>query len=108
MNIDLIVDQNHTYRQAVEIAYEKAKRNGGVDALTEKCCQLVINSPYPASIYHEADMEQIFKESGDGGVFYKEWGHGKYTNRRELVIEKTMLTRLRKGCNVRGRISKRS
>lgn len=28
MNIDLIVDQNHNYRQAVQAAYEKAKREG--------------------------------------------------------------------------------
>lgn len=73
MNIDLIVDQNHNYRQAVQAAYEKAKSEGSVDEVTEKCCQLVINHPYPAAVYHEADMKQVFTPSGDGGVFYKEW-----------------------------------
>lgn len=41
--------------------------------MTEKCCQCVINNPYPAAVYHEADMEQVFEQPDDGGMFYKEW-----------------------------------
>ena len=30
MNLDFVIDQNHSYRRAIEVAYEKAKRNGGL------------------------------------------------------------------------------
>jgi hypothetical protein len=47
MNIDLIVNQNHSYRQALQVAYDKEKTEGGVDEITEKCAQLVLKCPYP-------------------------------------------------------------
>jgi hypothetical protein len=73
MNIDLIVDQNHSYRQALRVAYDKAMKEGGVDEITEKCAQRVFNHPYPDAVYHEAYSVQFSIPSGDGGVFYNEW-----------------------------------
>jgi hypothetical protein len=73
MNIDLIVNQDHSYRQALRVAYDKAMKEGGVDEITEKCAQRVFNHPYPDAIYHEAYSVQFSIPSGDGGVFYNEW-----------------------------------
>lgn len=73
MNIDLIVDQNHSYRQALRVAYDKAMKEGGVDEITEQCAQLVFNCPYPEAAYHEAYSVQFSIPSGDGGEFYNEW-----------------------------------
>ena len=53
MNLDFIVDQNHSYKRAIEIAYEKAKRNGGVDEITARECEFVISQPEPDYVYDE-------------------------------------------------------
>ncbi|MDB5980047.1 MAG: hypothetical protein JWQ69_1062 [Pseudomonas sp.] len=73
MNIDLIVNQNHSDRQALRVAYDKAIKEGGVDEITEKCAQLVFNCPYPDAVYHEAYSVQISIPSGDGGEFFNAW-----------------------------------
>jgi hypothetical protein len=73
MNIDLIVDQNHSYRQALRVAYDKAMKEGGVDEITEQCAQLVFNCPYPDAIYHEAYSVQISIPTDDGGELFNAW-----------------------------------
>lgn len=71
MNLDLIVDQNHSYRQAVEIAYEKAKRNGGVDAFTAQECELVLSEPEPDYVYHEVMLDTHLRSYEDGCVSFR-------------------------------------
>ncbi|MFK7701159.1 hypothetical protein [Pseudomonas caspiana] len=53
MNLTFIVDQNHSYKRAIEIAYEKAKREGGVDEATARECDFVISQPEPDYVYDE-------------------------------------------------------
>lgn len=53
MNLDFIVDQNHSYKRAIEIAYEKAKREGGVDEITAQECEFVISQSEPDYVYDE-------------------------------------------------------
>jgi hypothetical protein len=71
MNLDLIVDQNHSYRQAVAIAYEKASRKGNVDAATVKECEMVLSEPEPDYVYHEALLDHDLQLYEDGSVSYR-------------------------------------
>ncbi|WP_147466561.1 hypothetical protein [Pseudomonas cichorii] len=73
MNITLIVDQRLTYREALKIAYDKAKLDGELDELTEASCQAEFKKPPPAAIYHESDMVSSGGTSDTGGVYFKMW-----------------------------------
>ncbi len=70
MNLDLIVDQNHSYRRAVEIAYEKAKKNGGVDEATARECEWVLSEPEPDYVYHEIKLDNALSSHEGGCVSY--------------------------------------
>lgn len=73
MNIDLIVDQNQSYRQALRVAYDKAMKEGGVDEITEQEAQRVFNCPYPDAVYHEAYSVQFSMPAPCGGEFVNNW-----------------------------------
>ncbi|WP_397449315.1 hypothetical protein [Pseudomonas sp. NA-150] len=73
MNLLLVVDQNLSYRQAVQVAYNKAKMNGGVDEFTERVCQALFSTPEPTTVYHESDMDGV-EYTPDGGVNFASWG----------------------------------
>lgn len=73
MNIDLKIDHNLSYRQAVRVAYDKAMKEGGVDEITEQEAQRIFNCPYPDAVYHEDYSVQFSTPSGDGGFFFKSW-----------------------------------
>lgn len=75
MNITLMVDQRHTYREALKIAYDKAKQEGTLDELTEKSCQIVFNSPPPSTTYHESDNLCTEEEPAHGGFYTRSWTH---------------------------------
>lgn len=64
MNLDIIIDQNHSYKRAIEIAYEKAKQNGGVDEVTERECEFVLSQPEPDYVYHERKFDDTLYEGG--------------------------------------------
>lgn len=78
------VDPNHSYRQAVEIAYNKAKREGDIlHKKIEEHCLRVLEEPEPARdvVYHETDLRQIITEHEDGGVSISNtqcWQHYEY------------------------------
>ncbi|MEG5265638.1 hypothetical protein TRP66_15165 [Pseudomonas sp. JDS28PS106] len=74
MNITLIVDQRYSYKEALKIAYDKAKREGELDQATETSCQVVFSDPGPAAVYHESDMIYTGDQPTDGGVCYMAWG----------------------------------
>ncbi|RMQ99196.1 hypothetical protein ALP94_01928 [Pseudomonas savastanoi pv. glycinea] len=73
MNLDFIVDQNHSYKRAIEIAYEKAKREGGVDEITAQECEWVISAPEPGPdyVYHEVRLDNTMRLHEDGCVSYR-------------------------------------
>ncbi|NBB12463.1 hypothetical protein [Pseudomonas sp. SLFW] len=71
MNLDLIVDSRHSYRQAVEIAFEKAKKNGRVDEQTALECEIILSRPESDYVYHETRFDNTLRPSGDGGVFFR-------------------------------------
>ena len=73
MNLDFVIDQNHSYRRAIEIAYEKAKRNGGVDEITAQECEWVLSGPEPAPdyVYHEVKLDNTLRLHEDGCVSYR-------------------------------------
>ncbi len=71
MNLDFIIDQNHSYRRAIEIAYEKAKRNGGVDEATARECEFVISQPEPDYVYHEIRLDNTMRLHEDGCVSFE-------------------------------------
>lgn len=71
MNLDFIVDQNHSYRRAIEIAYAKAKENGGVDEATARECEFVISQPEPDYVYHEVKLDKTGRLHEDGCVSYR-------------------------------------
>lgn len=71
MNLDLIVDIRHSYRQAVEIAFEKAKKNGSVDEQTALECEIVLSRPESDYVYHETRFDNTLHPSEDGGVFFR-------------------------------------
>lgn len=71
MNLTLIVDQNHSYKQAVNIAYEKALREGGVDEQTAQECERVLSAPEPDYVYHESKDERIPQLHEDGCVSFR-------------------------------------
>lgn len=91
MNLDLIIDQNHSYRRAIEIAYEKAKNNGGVDEVTRQECERVLSEPEPDYIYHEIDLESTFRLHEDGCVSFRTlsdrdtYEHAKLNGRRRAA-----------------------
>lgn len=68
MNLTFFMDENHSYRRAIEVAYEKAKKNGGVDEITRLECELVLSQPEPDYIYHEVDLTPRLQE--DGCTYY--------------------------------------
>lgn len=72
MNLTYTVDPNHSYRRAIEIAYEKAKREGGVDERTARECELVISAPEPDYIYHEVELDNPPRLLEEGCVSYRE------------------------------------
>ncbi|MFJ3484148.1 hypothetical protein ACIPL1_12315 [Pseudomonas sp. NPDC090202] len=71
MNLDLIVDIRHSYRQAVEIAFEKAKRNGGIDEQTALECEIILSRPESDYVYHETRFDNTLRPSDDGGMFFR-------------------------------------
>jgi hypothetical protein len=91
MNLDFIVDQNHSYRRAIEIAYEKAKRNGGVDEATARECEFVISQPEPDYVYHEIKLDNTGRLHEDGCVSYRilnpsdAYEHAKLNARRRAA-----------------------
>lgn len=74
MNLTYIVDPNHSYRRAIEIAYEKAKREGGVDERTARECEWVLSAPEPGPdyVYHEVKLDKAPRLLEDGCVSYRE------------------------------------
>lgn len=71
MNLNIVVDQNHSYRQAVEIAYEKAKRTGPVDEITVQESELVLSEPEPDYVYHEVMLDSNLRSYEDGCVSFR-------------------------------------
>jgi hypothetical protein len=71
MNLTLIVDQNHSYKQAVKIAYEKALREGGVDEVTAQECKSVLSEPEPDYVYHETRLDSAMRVHEDGCVSFR-------------------------------------
>lgn len=61
MNLTFIVDQDHSYKQAIKIAYEKAKQNGGVDEITARECEFVISQPEPDYVYDEVEFANTLR-----------------------------------------------
>ena len=57
MNLTYFFDPNHSYRRAIEIAYEKAKSEGGVDEITARECEFVLSQPEPDYVYDEARFD---------------------------------------------------
>lgn len=71
MTLCLIINPNHTYKQAVEAAYNKAKREGVVlDKAIEDDCLRVMSEPGTpeGAIYHESDLRSIVTNNADGSV----------------------------------------
>jgi hypothetical protein len=91
MNLDFIVDQNHSYRRAIEIAYEKAKRDGGVDEATARECEFVISQQEPDYVYHEIKLDKTGRLHEDGCVSYRvlnpsdAYEHAKLNARRRAA-----------------------
>ncbi|MBX8515388.1 hypothetical protein K5D69_11855 [Pseudomonas cichorii] len=73
MNITLTVEQHLSYREALKIAYDKARQDGTLDEITEVACQKEFNSPPPAAIYHESSMVSSNRVSDTGGTYFKSW-----------------------------------
>lgn len=73
MNITLTVEQHLSYREALKIAYDKARQDGTLDEITEAACQEEFNSPPPAAIYHESSMVSSNRVSDTGGTYFKCW-----------------------------------
>ncbi|MBX8530663.1 hypothetical protein K5D32_13395 [Pseudomonas cichorii] len=73
MNITLTVEQHLSYREALKIAYDKARQDGTLDEITEVACQKEFNSPPPAAIYHESSMVSSNRVTDTGGVYFKCW-----------------------------------
>jgi hypothetical protein len=71
MNLTLIVDQNHSYRQAVKSAYDKALLSGGVDEQTARECELVLREPEPDYVYHEGDVDNTPRVHEDGCISFR-------------------------------------
>ncbi|MDD1967422.1 hypothetical protein NPS29_19005 [Pseudomonas putida] len=71
MNLTLIVDQTHSYKQAVKIAYEKAIRDGGVDEVTAQECERVLSEPEPDYVYHESKLDGSLRVHEDGCVSFR-------------------------------------
>jgi len=71
MNLTLIVDQNHSYKQAVKVAYEKAIRDGGVDEVTAQECERVLSEPEPDYVYHESTLDGALRVHEDGCVSFR-------------------------------------
>jgi hypothetical protein len=71
MNLTFIVDPNHSYRQAIKIAYEKALREGGVDELTALQCEMVLSEPEPDYVYHEVSLDTAPRFTADGGMCFR-------------------------------------
>lgn len=85
MNLTVIVDQRHTYKQAVQIAYEKAKQLGDVDPQTEMKCEWIRNCPEPAAQYYERDMSEVFGTTSDGCTIGRSWS--SYDMYEQLKID---------------------
>ncbi|MEX5573576.1 hypothetical protein Q1J52_11655 [Pseudomonas lijiangensis] len=73
MNITLTVEQHLSYREALKVAYDKARQDGTLDEVTEAACQAEFNSPPPAAIYHESSMVSSNRVTDTGGIYFKCW-----------------------------------
>lgn len=71
MNLDIIIDQNHSYKRAIEIAYEKAKMKGGVDEATAQECERILSEPEPDYVYHEINLDQTLRLHEDGCISFR-------------------------------------
>lgn len=69
MNLTFFMDANHSYRRAIEVAYEKAKKNGGIDEVTARECEWIISQPEPDYVYHEVDLSPRLQP--DGCTYYR-------------------------------------
>lgn len=72
--LNLVVDQRYSYREALKIAYDKARQEGGVDEETEAFCEYELSKPSPAAVYHESEMTGGITAAPDGGIYFKSWG----------------------------------
>ncbi|MFS2157022.1 hypothetical protein ACCD10_06660 [Pseudomonas sp. Pseusp122] len=71
MTLCININPNHTYKQAVEAAYHKAKREGVVlDKGIEEDCLRVMSEPGTpeGAVYHESDLRQEVTKNTDGSV----------------------------------------
>lgn len=71
MNLTWIVDQNHSYKQAIKIAYEKALQEGLVDEQTAQECEWVLSEPEPDYIYHEVKDKDRSQLLEDGCISFR-------------------------------------
>lgn len=69
MNLTIFMSHNQSYRSAIEVAYEKAKKNGEVDEITRLECEQVLSEPEPDYIYHEVDLTPRLQP--DGCIYFR-------------------------------------
>lgn len=72
MNLTIFMDKDHSYRRAIEVAYEKAKKNGGVDEITKIECERILSEPEPDYVYHEVDLTPRLQP--DGCIYFRTLG----------------------------------
>jgi hypothetical protein len=71
MTLCISINPNHTYKQAVEAAYHKAKREGVVlDKGIEEDCLRVMSEPGTpeGAVYHESELRQVSTRDAGGGT----------------------------------------
>jgi hypothetical protein len=71
MTLCININPNHTYKQAVEAAYHKAKKEGVVlDKGIEEDCLRVMSEPGTpeGAVYHESELRQVVTKGASGGT----------------------------------------
>lgn len=69
MAFSIDVNPNLTYKQALTIAYEKAKAEGPLDDILVAECELVINAPEPDAVYHPSSFDRTGQIAPCGGTY---------------------------------------
>lgn len=88
MNLTLLVEQNHSYRQGLEATNDKVSEEVALGSGAEQTQVAVHKVPAPDVEYHEVKLDGTLRPSGDGGVFFRSLSPWEFCEQVKLDARK--------------------
>lgn len=88
MNLTLLVEQNHSYRQGVGATNDKVNREAALGSGAEQTQVAVRKVPAPDVEYHEVKLDGTLRPSGDGGVLFRSLSPWEFCEQVKLDARK--------------------